>query len=77
MRNFLAQNGMGGLKAEKTGVPGATKAVLVTLPASSGRQISKYLLAAYRQGTIQVSMTAPREVPDSRLKAVMALIASS
>lgn len=58
-------------------VPGATKAVLVMRSASSGRQISKYLLAAYRRGTIQVSMTAPRGVPDSTLKAVMALIASS
>jgi hypothetical protein len=75
MRNFLAQDGEGGLKAKKIAVPGASNAVLVTLPAPSPGHVSKNLFANYAQGAIQVNMTAPRSLPDRRLIAVMRLIA--
>jgi len=35
IRNFLVQDGEGGLQARRITVPGARKAVLVTLPAST------------------------------------------
>jgi len=73
MRNFLAQDGKGGLTAKTITVPGATKAVLVTLPPSSGH-VSKSLFANYARGAIQINMTAPRSLPDRRVIAVMRLI---
>lgn len=75
MRNFLAQNGKNGFKARTVKIGGASKAVLATLPAPSRGQVSKNLFAAYKQGAIQVNMTAPASLPDSRLVAVMRLIA--
>jgi hypothetical protein len=75
IRSFLTQNGKDGFKAERIRVAGASKAVRLTLPHSSSRPISKYLLAAYARGVIQINMTAPRSLPDTRLVAVMNLIA--
>jgi hypothetical protein len=75
MRNFLAQNGEGGLEARTVKVPGASKAVLVTLPRTPPGQVSKNLFAAFKPGAIQINMTAPRSLPDSRLIAVMRLVA--
>ncbi|MGH3127137.1 MAG: hypothetical protein ACRDPX_04385 [Gaiellaceae bacterium] len=74
MRSFLTQNGEDGLKAKRVAVPGAAKAVLVTLPASSATAVSKTLLANYERGGVQVNMTAPGSLPDTRLIAVMTLI---
>lgn len=75
MRTFLAQDGDEGLRARRIAVPGAAKAVVVTLPPSSPGQISKNLFANFGQGGIQVNMTAPRPLPDRRLIAVMRLVA--
>jgi hypothetical protein len=75
MRNFLAQDGEGGLKARKILVPGTSKAVLVTVPPPSPGHVSKNLFANYAQGAIQINMTAPRSLPDRRLIAVVRLIA--
>ncbi len=74
MRNFLAQNGKSGWKAKRIAIRGASKAVLVTRPRSSSQGISKYLFAAYAPGVIQINMTAPRLLPDTRLVAVMKLV---
>jgi len=75
MRNFLVQDGEGGLRARRITVPGARKAVLVTLPASTPGHVSKNLFANYEQGALQVNMTAPGSLPDRRLIAVLKLIA--
>jgi hypothetical protein len=75
MRSFLAQNGEDGLKAKRVAVPGAAKALLVTLPASSPSAVSKTLLANYERGGVQVNMTAPGSLPDRNLIAVMRLFA--
>jgi hypothetical protein len=75
MKSFLAQNGKTGIEAERVRIPGASNAVLVTVPESSPQEISKYLFATYGPGTIQVNMTAPGVLPNARLIAVMRLIA--
>ncbi len=72
IRSFLAQNGQHGLTAKRITVPGAARAVLVTLPAQSGHT-TKNLFAAYPQGTIQVNVTAPGSVSTGRLVALMRL----
>lgn len=75
MRNFLTQDGEGGLRAKMITVPGARKALLVTLPSSTPGHVSKSLFANFEQGAIQVNMTAPGALPDRRLVAVTRLIA--
>lgn len=74
MKTFLSQNGRGGMRAKRIAVPGASKAVVVTLPAQQGH-VTKYLFAAYRPGTIQVNLTAPGGVAAARLVALMRLFA--
>jgi hypothetical protein len=74
MRSFLSQNGKQGFKAKRIAVPGASKAVIVTLPAEQGH-VTKYLFAAYKPGTIQVNLTAPGGVAAARLVALMRLFA--
>ena len=74
MKSFLAQNGQNGLQAKRIAVPGAARAVLVTMRSQPGRT-SKSLFAAYRQGTIQVNLTAPGPIAAARLVAVVRLIA--
>lgn len=74
IRTFLAQNGQQGLTAKRIAVPGASQAVLVTLPAQQGHT-TKNLFAAYRQGTIQVNLTAPGAVSTARLVALTRLFA--
>jgi hypothetical protein len=58
---------------QRVTVPGASKAVLVTIP--SGRQPAKDLVAVFKRGVVQVNMTAPGKLPASRLLAVMKLVA--
>jgi hypothetical protein len=77
MHDFLGQDGRSGFTAKIVRVPGASKAVLVTLPASAPHQISKDLFAAYSRGVIQVNMTAPGQLADARLIAVMRLVAGT
>lgn len=72
MRTFLSQNGRGGIRAKRIAVRGASKAVVVTLPAQQGH-VTKYLFAAYKPGTIQVNLTAPGGVAAARLIALMRL----
>ena len=74
IRGFLAEDGHQGLRAKQIAVPGASQAVLVTLPAQPGHT-TKNLFAAYRQGTIQVNVTAPGTVSTARLVALMRLFA--
>ena len=74
MKSFLDQNGRNGIKARRISVPGASKAVLVTMPSQPGHT-ARDLFAAYRQGTIQVNLTAPGSVAQSRLVALMQLVA--
>jgi hypothetical protein len=74
MRSLLAQSGQHGIKAKRIAVPGARRAVLVTLPSQPG-QSAKDLLAAYPQGTIQVNVTAPGGLAQERLVALLRLFA--
>jgi hypothetical protein len=74
MHGFLSQSGKQGITAKRITVPGASKAVLVTLPSQPGHT-TKNLFAAYRQGTIQVNVSAPGAVPAARLVALMRLFA--
>ena len=76
MRQFLSESGSNGITAKSLSIPGASKAVLVTLPAPTPGQVSKDLFATYSHGVVQVNMTAPGSLPDSRLIAVMRLIAA-
>jgi hypothetical protein len=71
IRGFLDQNGTHGVEARRVGVPGASRAVLVTVALPGSTQPAKDLLAAFRAGVVQVNMTAPRTLPDGRLLAVM------
>src|SRR5262245_35510569 len=75
MRSFLLRTGGRRGAARELAVPGAVKAVIVTLPTSNPTEVSKDLFASYRGGTIQVDITAPGFLRDSRLVAVMRLIA--
>jgi predicted dinucleotide-binding enzyme len=75
MHDFLAQSGKNGLEAKAIRVPGASKAVLVTLPPSASQGTAKDLFAAYARGVIQVDMTAPLTLPDTRPIAILNLVA--
>lgn len=75
MHDFLAQNGKNGLEAKAIRVPGASKAVLVTLPPSASQGTAEDLFAAYARGVIQVDMTAPLTLPDTRPIAIVNLVA--
>lgn len=75
MRMFLAQSGKQHVTARRIKIRSARKALLVTLPAGVPTERSKYLFAAYRDGVIQVNMTAPNSLPTTRLKAVLELVA--
>lgn len=66
MRMYLARTDV---RARRISVPGARRAVLVTL-----RRTTRYLFAAYRDGTVQVGMTAPGKPPAARLLAVLRLV---
>ena len=75
MRDFLALNGKSGFRAKRMRISGASKAVIVTLPGSGPGQVSKDLFAAYSQGVLQLNMTVVGSLPDSRLVAVLKVIA--
>lgn len=74
MRSFLSQSGKRGFTAKRITVPGASKALLVTMPAQPGHS-TKYLFAAYKPGTIQVNLTVRGNVAPARLVALMRLFA--
>lgn len=76
MRMFKAQSGKQHVVARTIKIPQATKALLVTLPAGSSTQRSKYLFAAYRRGVIQVNMTARNAVSAKRIEAVLRVVVS-
>jgi hypothetical protein len=65
MRQFLARG------ARRVAVPGATEAVVVELAGPT----AKGLFVAYPRIVVQVNMSAPRKVPDTRLLAVAKLVA--
>ena len=76
MKNFLAKNNKNGIEATRVSIPGASRAVLATIPTASNLdEVSKELFATYARGTIQVNMTAPGGLPNARLIAMMELIA--
>ena len=56
-------------------VPGASKALLDTHAYKNTRRYQKDLFAVYPQGIVQVSMDYSTALPDSRLIAVMRLVA--
>jgi hypothetical protein len=71
MEQFLQMNGKSGFVARRVHVPGASRAVLVTMPRSLSTTPAKDLFAAYPRGVVQVNMTAPGTLPARRLLAVL------
>ena len=67
-------SGPGGLKMTSVHAPGASAAVLETLPAVVKGEASKALFAVYPQGIVHVNMTAPGSLPTTRLLAVLAAV---
>ena len=76
MRQLVTQSGHGAFRARRVHIPGALDGVLVTV-AGRSRTVTKYLLAAYRQGVVQVNMAAPGVLPDGRLLAVLRAVAGA
>jgi hypothetical protein len=74
MRSFIAQSGKHHITARRIRIPHAAKAVVVTLPAGQPGRFSKYLFAAYAAGVVQVDMTAPGSLPNTRLVRVLTLV---
>jgi hypothetical protein len=74
MRQMLEQSGTNGLRARRIRIAGAQNGVVVVLPRSLSQTVAKDLFAAYPQGVVQLNMTAPGEVRDSRLLAVLRVV---
>lgn len=66
--------GPGGVKMQSMQVPGASAAVIETLPHFLKGESSKELYLVFPQGIVHVSMTAPGSLTTSRVLAVARLL---